>query len=296
MRVFELRREVRGKEDRRRFAIDLEGSTIRLRWGLVSERGQTRDVRRTSARAAQTEYDRIVGFRTEEGYRELPTGSWPLPSESAARPSREPIDAGPQANDWVRRLEAVLRRQRPGYLKALNPGVSPQALNKLQREVGTPLPAMFRALYCWRNGADPDDAEPFLGNNQWIPLDDVRSERSENNEMLGYDFDRENWWHERWIPFLTNGSGDSVCVDLEGTFGGAPGQIVQFWHDDEQRSIDFPSMQAWLAFTVETLEAGFGSLDPRSGNFELGWPQGDARGDALVTRWRSGHPVRHRAR
>jgi hypothetical protein len=38
--------------------------------------------------------------------------------------------------------------------------------------------------------------------------------------------------------------------------GGQPGQLVAFWKADEDRPIEFPSLEAWLADLVASMENG----------------------------------------
>lgn len=46
---------------------------------------------------------------------------------------------------------------------------------------------------------------------------------------------KNNWWHEGWIPFTDDGSGNHLCIDLAPTSHGNVGQIIEMWHDDNQR-------------------------------------------------------------
>jgi hypothetical protein len=38
--------------------------------------------------------------------------------------------------------------------------------------------------------------------------------------------------------------------------GGVEGQVLNFWHDWESRSIEYPSLEKWLEVFVDSLEAG----------------------------------------
>ena len=83
----------------------------------------------------------------------------------------------------------------------------------------------------------------------------MQESRNISNECLeGGDFELANWWHPKWIPFLHHFGGDLLCLDMDGTFGGVPGQIVYFYHDSADRTIDFPSLEKWLEAFVATLE------------------------------------------
>jgi cell wall assembly regulator SMI1 len=58
------------------------------------------------------------------------------------------------------------------------------------------------------------------------------------------------------VPFLSNGGGDHLCLDVVAEDGGTPGQVIAFWHDPENRSIEFASPDEWLETLVESMEDG----------------------------------------
>jgi len=63
-----------------------------------------------------------------------------------------------------------------------------------------------------------------------------------------------------------------LCLDLMAETGGQPGQLLTFRHDWEKRSIDFPSLETWLAQivspTASTPEALSAYLQQRFGEKE----------------------------
>ncbi|MEZ6035584.1 MAG: SMI1/KNR4 family protein [Planctomycetaceae bacterium] len=87
-------------------------------------------------------------------------------------------------------------------------------------------------------------------------LNDVSETKDMLDGMIGYDFEDPKWWRRGWVPFLANGSGDHLCVDLAAEDGGNPGQLIAFWHDDEERDIEYPSLADWLRELVESMENG----------------------------------------
>lgn len=74
--------------------------------------------------------------------------------------------------------------------------------------------------------------------------------------MIGRDFDDSEYWRWGWVPFLHNGGGSYLCLDLAAEDGGKPGQFIGFWKADEDRPAEFPSVEAWLADLVESMETG----------------------------------------
>lgn len=79
------------------------------------------------------------------------------------------------------------------------------------------------------------------------PLEDVADSKAILDGMIGEDFDDRSWWRRGWVPFLSNGAGDHLCLDVDAEGGGSPGQLVAFWHDWERRSIEHSSIESWLA-------------------------------------------------
>ena len=63
-------------------------------------------------------------------------------------------------------------------------------------------------------------------------------------------------WRRSWVPFLENGAGDHLCVDLAAEDGGTPGQVLMFYHDCDDRPIRSTSLEAWLADLVTSMESG----------------------------------------
>ncbi|MBD8033070.1 SMI1/KNR4 family protein [Solibacillus sp. Sa1YVA6] len=45
-------------------------------------------------------------------------------------------------------------------------------------------------------------------------------------------------WNSKWIPIANNGGGDYLCIDNNLYEAGAVGQVLYFWHDWEDRSIE----------------------------------------------------------
>ena len=58
------------------------------------------------------------------------------------------------------------------------------------------------------------------------------------------------------MPFLHNGAGSWLCLDLAAQDGGRIGQLVAFWKRDDDRPIEYASMEAWLTKLVASMENG----------------------------------------
>jgi cell wall assembly regulator SMI1 len=67
---------------------------------------------------------------------------------------------------------------------------------------------------------------------------------------------RAVWWSSGWLPVMENGGGDYVCVDLNPTKAGIPGQLVTFYHDETFRPLVASGIEALLRHLAEQLRSG----------------------------------------
>jgi len=156
----------------------------------------------------------------------------------------------------IGRLDRWLAANRPDYYARLQPGVTDAQLDAFDARFALKLPAAFRALYRWRNGQADGNYKSFQMNRMFSPLESVADTKELFDGMIGHDFDRPEWWRRGWVPFLSNGGGSHLCVDVAAEDGGQGGQLVAFWKADEDRDIEYPSVEAWLADLVESMESG----------------------------------------
>lgn len=167
------------------------------------------------------------------------------------------------AAEGVRVVEALIGRMdrwlvanRPDYYTHLRPGVSEAQLDAFEARFALTLPAAFRQLYRWRDGHDHHESESLVHNLMFSPLQDAAQSKELLDDLIGSDFEDPRWWRRSWVPFLENGAGDHLCVDLLAEDGGTAGQVLMFYHDWEHRPIRGPSLEAWLLALVEAMESG----------------------------------------
>jgi cell wall assembly regulator SMI1 len=178
----------------------------------------------------------------------------------------------------LQRLDELLQQHRPAYYATLNPPAAATELAVFEAEFGLTLPDELRQWWGWHDGQEAFDS--FIQNKSLLSLNSAAETMRINGELLADGEFVLNWWRAAWVPFLENGGGDLVCLDLEGTFMEQPGQILQHWHDWEPRTILFPDLTAWLAGVVATYEQAyadgpisddeFTDYDPA---FPFGFPQ-----------------------
>lgn len=168
----------------------------------------------------------------------------------------------------IDRLDRWLAEHRPAYCACLRPGLTDAQVDDLEQFVGYKFPEAFRAFYRWRDGQH-SDREPFMFNRTFMSSENVRRIWEMMTEMQeGGEWDEPQWWCRGWVPFLENGAGSNLCLDMHGSFTGNPGQVIEFWNRDWDRPVVANSFVSWLGWFVASLEAGEWWLHPQNGNFE----------------------------
>lgn len=161
----------------------------------------------------------------------------------------------------IPRLDRWLATHRPDYHAMLQPGVSDADLDAFEAQFSLKLPASFRQLYRWRNGQHPRSFDALQFNRRWMGLEDIAETKDLMDGMIGYDFEDPRYWRRGWVPFLSNGGGSYLCLDLAAEDGGQPGQILAFWKADDDRPVQWKDMPAWLAGLVSSMEDGSIEID-----------------------------------
>jgi cell wall assembly regulator SMI1 len=156
----------------------------------------------------------------------------------------------------IGRMDRWLAANRPEYYALLQPGAMDVDLDSFEAQFLLKLPDAFRQLYRWRNGQDSVSSASLQMNRTFCTLDHVASSKDMLDGMIGYDFDDPRYWRRGWVPFLHNGTGSYLCLDLVAEDGGQPGHLIGFWKRDEDRPVEFPSMETWLANLVASMEDG----------------------------------------
>lgn len=152
-------------------------------------------------------------------------------------------------------LDKLLRQHRPAYYAQLNPAATPQELAAFEADFGWPLPPELRTWFSWRNGQAAQVFDSLVGSYTFPSLDEIAETVRINRELLADGDFAPDWWSEHWLPWLTNGSGDHLCLDLDGTFTQQPGQVLEHWHDGPERTVLFPDFKHWLTAVVQAYEA-----------------------------------------
>jgi cell wall assembly regulator SMI1 len=156
----------------------------------------------------------------------------------------------------IARIDRWLAAYRPDYYAQLQPGVNDAALDTFESQFSLQLPAAFRELYLWRNGQHGDCSDRLQMNRMFSSLEEITDLKAELDDLIDCDFDDPRYWRRGWVPFLHNGGGSHLCVDIAAEDGGVSGQLIGFWKADKDRPVEYPSVEGWLSGLADLMETG----------------------------------------
>src|SRR5690349_19897746 len=75
-------------------------------------------------------------------------------------------------------------------------------------------------------------------------------------------------WSNTWLPIFTNGAGDYLVYESGGK---KPGALIEYWHADEDRDVEFSSLLDWAADLEKSLAYDVKKLKkaPKKAKFAL---------------------------
>jgi len=163
-----------------------------------------------------------------------------------------------------KRIEAWLDTHAPEMRDDLLLGATPEEIKTAEESMHIKLPSDVKDSYLIHNGQNTIGAY-LIGDWQLLPLKDMlrqwenlRKSSNESADVKGEPHGpvRDDWWNPKWIPFAYDGAGDFYCVDLDPPSEGTVGQVISYWHVDEERERLAQSFQEWLKGYADDLEAG----------------------------------------
>ncbi|RRJ61834.1 SMI1/KNR4 family protein [Paenibacillus oralis] len=149
-----------------------------------------------------------------------------------------------------------------GFQEALRlrPGAGEAEFEHAEKALGLKLPEEMKAFYQVHNGQDWDlGSEPFVRNLTLSPLEEI----VENWNFLREEFEADEMepdigqeikpllWNDKWIPIASNGGGDYLCLDMDPAEAGQVGQVLYFWHDWGNRSVEAASLFSFIQICLD---------------------------------------------
>ena len=166
-----------------------------------------------------------------------------------------------------------LAKNLPEFETNFDKGANVKSIKALSKSLGRALPTDFSdSLRCHTSAEGiipcPDRSRPSMCYSLMNPKEilthwkmtvefvdtgefDIDHHRVKNSKGV-----IQQWLAPSWIPFASNGGGDTICVDLCPTYPGKLGQIIWVPHANEVRSVLAESMQAFLSQLADNYSAG----------------------------------------
>lgn len=161
----------------------------------------------------------------------------------------------------------------------LCPPASGEAIRAAEEEMGSSFPEALTALYRIGNGQiDPFKAgppppdyrfAPLFGSYDFNPIERMVGEWRTWQQVRA-DFDDKGWagmhrfvtlrpgdppvhreyWRPGWLPFATDGGGNSYALDMDPPVGGRVGQVIVIGSDEDERRVLAPDLPELLRKTM----------------------------------------------
>lgn len=129
----------------------------------------------------------------------------------------------------------------------LQNGASDIEIENFEKRLNLKVPQEMWDFYRVHNGQNwCVGCQSFIDNLTLLSLDEI----IETWEFLNDEADWDGYtpdnsqeikpmlWSSKWIPVAKNGGGDYVCIDTDPTEHGTFGQVLYYYHDWENRSVD----------------------------------------------------------
>lgn len=165
----------------------------------------------------------------------------------------------------------------PEALESLNSGASEEAIatfdEELQREIGQGMPVSLREIYMQNDGQDrfTTTCGMFFGLefsslsqmlSDWQVWRNIAQEQDmdadfrEFSTIYPLDAIQDVYTSPFWLPFVRDGSGNHLGLDLQPGSAGNKGQIINFGRDEERRCVVSVSLEAFLEWLLTQYRTG----------------------------------------
>lgn len=109
-------------------------------------------------------------------------------------------------------IDRWLAEHRPDYYSLLNPPAQEYLFGAVRSTAGIVLPDSIRRFYEWHDGQEAGTFEPLMMNLTFMTLMEMATTHQMHQHVSMIDQWSEEHWQPSWVPFLSNGGGDYLCV------------------------------------------------------------------------------------
>jgi len=183
------------------------------------------------------------------------------PDDAALSKALAALGGGSKAENLpalLKRLDAWLKKHRKRYYKGLMPGAGDEALAKLEKSLGKPIPEGLAAWLRWHDGQNEDMIGAFVESFDLMSADEIATAYEERKGQKG--------WDAAFVPILDDHQGDHVILDRS-----KPELPVrEVWRGRDDNPQAAASLREWLATLLADFEAGKYHEEQERGEFIRG--------------------------
>ncbi len=166
---------------------------------------------------------------------------------------------------WQRIIEKGTIRQ-VNFEETLNlqAGTKDEDFQLIENTLHITLPEEMKKIYRVHNGQNWNmGVNSFVRNLTLSPIsliiDNWKFLQNEfEPDELEPDIDSEIkpfLWNPKWIPIAENGGGDYLCLDTDPSEAGSVGQVLYFWHDWGNRSVEARNLFEFIEICIVEVES-----------------------------------------
>ena len=153
--------------------------------------------------------------------------------------------------DILNKIDDSLSKNFKEVFNTLNSGAEESELIKLNEicHSNNGIPEELITIYKWHNGQSYEYSINQDDNRSLLPINEViEAWRFLNDPMEEIQEPLSKFW----IPILYNGTGDYVVLETEGK---NRGNLISYWHDDEDRDIEHENLESWAQEVLKYAQA-----------------------------------------
>jgi cell wall assembly regulator SMI1 len=169
---------------------------------------------------------------------------------------------------WEQLREFVEKKTKKGERSSvadLNGPALAEDVEAIEKTFKLKLPEDYVAWLALHDGGTNEGGGPFEWAMMSLAMSAHAAHRQQSHvkTMAKYEIDPDEddrvkpvFWHKSWFPFADSGGGDYKCLDLAPTKLGLRGQVIDWPHDDNRRTVEAPGFYAWIENLLDKLIGG----------------------------------------
>jgi cell wall assembly regulator SMI1 len=172
-------------------------------------------------------------------------------------------------NELWQQYTEWLSKNIPEQYKLLNGPATSDDFTAFEKTVGYSFPASLRDLYEINNGTHDGDG---IGGSLWngyefLSIRQITDNWIANKEVIddiypstgsSYPEDaiKTAYYNINWVPFLHDGSGNYIGIDLDPGVAGKSGQVINFGSDEIHQHVIANSLEDFVAIILRQIQSG----------------------------------------